>query len=333
MVFPPPLIVGGGTFSEQYNSDPESLPISEILRYAFTNGVNAIDTSPYYGDSEILIGKALKELSDEFPRESYSICTKVGRISLDSFDYSKEHVEFSVRRSCERLNTTYLDLVYLHDVEFVPLEDTLIALRELRRLKDIGLIKRFGLSGYPVHYLYEVTRKCATEYVDDIGPLDAILSYCNLNLQNVVLDNYYDKLKNECKIGIISNASILSMSLLREQETVAFHPCSKELRDCADKAADHCQSKGMKLSDLATRYAVSKWIGKGPTVIGVSSVEEMATAIRNYKKIEERLPNNKLTDEETEMVKEIQESIFGSHFNETWSSGLISGSDTHKPSV
>lgn len=54
----PRLIIGGAPFSAQYNEDPESIPIVEILRVAFENGINCIDTSPYYGNSEILIGKA-----------------------------------------------------------------------------------------------------------------------------------------------------------------------------------------------------------------------------------------------------------------------------------
>ena len=39
-------------------------------------GVNAFDTSAYYGESEIVLGTALKALAREFPRSSYKlVCT------------------------------------------------------------------------------------------------------------------------------------------------------------------------------------------------------------------------------------------------------------------
>lgn len=45
--------------------------------------------------------------------------TKCGRFGPEDFDYSPARVRQSVMNSLERLHTTYLDTVYLHDVEFV----------------------------------------------------------------------------------------------------------------------------------------------------------------------------------------------------------------------
>lgn len=315
----PPLILGGATLNTQYNDDPHQVPIVDMLRYAFSHGIIAIDTSPYYGPSEIIYGNALESLKQEFPRDTYFICTKVGRVQLEEFDYSKENVRFSVERSCQRLKTSYLDLVYLHDIEFVPLQETLEALKELKRLKDEGIIRNFGLSGYPVDYLRFVTKKCAYDE-PDIGPLDAVLSYCNLNLQNVILDHNYPEWKIESKLKIINNGSILSMSLLRSQETRSFHPCSIELRQLASRAAQFCQENGVDLADLATRYALSKWFDKGSTVLGVSNLKELKEALQNYWIVKN---NDGAMDElDTQLVRHIQDVIFGDHMNETWNSGI-----------
>ena len=50
--------------------------------------------------------------------------TKCGRYGTDrdAFDYSPKTIRRSVERSLKRLNTDYLDVVYLHDVEFVAEE-------------------------------------------------------------------------------------------------------------------------------------------------------------------------------------------------------------------
>lgn len=313
------LVLGGAVLNTQYNDDPTQVPIVDMLRYAFSHGVTAIDTSPYYGPSEVIYGHALDALKQEFPRETYTVCTKVGRIQLDEFDYSRKHVRFSVLRSCQRLKTSYLDLVYLHDIEFMPLQDTLEALRELRALKDEGIIRKFGLSGYPIEYLRSVTAKCAHDE-PEIGPLDAVLSYCNLNLQNVLLEQHYDSWKAESGLKAINNGSILSMSLLREQETKSFHPCSQELRQLAAQAAEYTKENGVDLADLATRFAIAKWLKKGHTVLGVSNLQELKDALKNYWIVHDN--GGSLDAYDTKLVKHIQGAIFGKHLNETWSSGI-----------
>ena len=112
--------------------------------------------------------------------------TKCGRYGSPraDFDYSPATIRASVERSLKRLNTTYLDAVYLHDVEFVAAQvgpreaghptdalkpenletygladgqeakvwgdgDRLIldGLAELQKMKDEGLIKAIGLTG------------------------------------------------------------------------------------------------------------------------------------------------------------------------------------------
>lgn len=116
--------MGGGTFGYDYNTADtlESSIPAETLRAAFKSGMTAIDTSPYYTISETVIGKALQQISDEFPRESYVIITKAGRYpdSRTSFDYTRERVRASVKRSCELLGTTYVDGCYMHDVSSNP---------------------------------------------------------------------------------------------------------------------------------------------------------------------------------------------------------------------
>lgn len=322
------LILGGGTFSEQYNDDPTTVPIYELLSYAFSHGVTTIDTSPYYGPSELLIGGALSRI--RFDRGDIRICTKVGRIKEDVFDYSKENIRFSVLRSLERLlggsfdandkQNWYLDVVYLHDVEFQPMENCIEALLELRSLQRDGLIHNIGISGYPVEFLYKLALYCAND--DTLGPLDCVLSYCNLNLQNTILLDYYEKFKEDCHVKMVSNASVLSMSLLRSQETRYFHPCSTELQKCADEAAIYTQEQNEDLAELAMKYAFTQWLGKGPTLIGFSKLNELKQALQIYNDLSKNRPNHQLTQKEQNMVTHIRQEIFNTHINETWPSGI-----------
>lgn len=109
--------------------------------------------------------------------------TKCGRFGANSFDYSPVAIRNSVLQSLRRLQTEYLDTVYLHDVEFVctpvqakqtgnhalalteekaayGLEEgqegiihgegdqkILDAFAELRKMKEEGLIRSIGITG------------------------------------------------------------------------------------------------------------------------------------------------------------------------------------------
>lgn len=323
----PPLIVGGAVFNTQYAEDPAKLPIAEILRTAFANGMNAIDTSPYYGRSEELIGKALLTLQPEWKREQYLLCTKAGRIQLDEFDYSRAAVRLSVLRSLERLHTNYLDLVYMHDIEFVPEEQIYDALRELVLLKQEGVVRNIGVSGYPVEFLLQVARACTTH--KDIGALDAVMSYSHGCIQNTRLFDLYDAFF-ECGIKKLMNGSILSMSLLRSGVTHSFHPALAQLKEkVADVAQTLLREDEVELADLATRFALKRWLfqtqpqsssdlewnKKCSVVLGVSSVQELTDAVAGYGLVQQ----NKVDDEP--LFAKVQ-LLLGPHMNEAWESGI-----------
>jgi D-arabinose 1-dehydrogenase len=326
----PPIFIGGAVFNHQYSSDPQALPIKDIVETAFELGLNAIDTSPYYGPSEELLGKALSDI--KFSRDQYYICTKAGRVRLDEFDYSRENVRKSVERSLKRLGVEYLDLVYMHDIEFVEPQQIYEALRELKLLKEENVIRNFGISGYPVKLLYEIAYQCAR---GDIGPLDAILSYSNGCIQNTILFEYYDLFFKDCKIKKLLNGSILSMSLLRSNTTHSFHPGSKKLINKVDEiGANLLHNENIELADLATRFAIKNWLfstidqpnqqnlqwnEKTSVVLGVSNVDELKVAIAAYNQVK---TNEKgINDKDEIYVAEVQKKL-GNHMNETWPSGI-----------
>jgi len=92
-----------------------------MLHTTHRYGIRAFDTAPWYDNSETVLGTALQALSHEFPRSAYQLLTKVGRYgpTATDFDYSRDAVRRSVRRSLRRMHTQYLDVVYVHDIEFI----------------------------------------------------------------------------------------------------------------------------------------------------------------------------------------------------------------------
>src|SRR5690625_5290143 len=88
----------------------------KTVKTAVEHGINYIDVSPYYGltKAETVLGKAIKDLD----RNEIILSSKAGRYGENAFDFSYERVISSVEESLARLGTEYLDILFLHDIEF-----------------------------------------------------------------------------------------------------------------------------------------------------------------------------------------------------------------------
>lgn len=267
----PPLIFGTATFNYQYNPDPYELDTTGLVHKALEHGIRAFDTSPYYGPSEEIVGQALDTefVRANFPRDDFFIITKCGRIAAAEFDFSKQSVYQSVQRSLQRLRTKHLDLVYCHDVEFVPEEEVMEAIRELRRIRDEeGTIKYVGISGYPVAGLCSLAHRVLRETGE---PLDAVMSYANFTLQNTLLADKGIKELQAAGVDVVLNGSPLGMGLLRREGVPVgsmgnWHPASNDLRAAVRRASDFCDRHDEKLEVISIRYALESWLTAGASV-------------------------------------------------------------------
>ncbi|KAG2013460.1 D-arabinose dehydrogenase [Coprinopsis cinerea AmutBmut pab1-1] len=316
----PAIIYGAGSFSKQYNADDHissNIPLRTV-RLALRYGIRAFDTSVYYGPSEIVLGSILEALRDEFPRSTYRLMTKCGRYGLSDFDYDPNTIRQSVKRSLERLKTSYLDVVYLHDVEFVCdpvapqpsgnvasslLEDAgvyglapgdegkirgdgdrkvLSAFAELQKLKDEGLVKQIGITGYPLPTLLRLALLIL--HNPPYKPIDILLSYSHLCLQNTNFIEFVDQFKQRAKIATVLAASPLSMGLLTSR-IPDWHPAPPQLRQAVREAIEE---SGGDLPNLALGYSISRTgteNGSVPLVLGVSTPAEVHEAIRVWREI------------------------------------------------
>ena len=218
------------------------------------------------------------------------------------FDYSPEWVRYSVNRSCKRLRTDYLDVVFCHDVEFVSPPEVLAAVQELRCLRDQGLIRYVGISGYPVKVLCEL----AEMILEKTGqPLDIIQSYSNFNIQNTRL--FSDGLDRFVAAGVdvVLNASPLSMGLLRSTGVPIgsmgdWHPAPDDLRNAVLTASKWVDDQKDKIEKIAFRFAVENWMKKGSpvgtsawtpskrlgiTIMGVSSLAELDESMSVWRSV------------------------------------------------
>lgn len=177
------------------------------IRVVLELGMNFIDTSPFYGRgmSEVLLGIALREV----PRDSYMICTKLGRYDVGHFDFSARRVAESVDVSLHRLGCGHLDIVLCHDIEFVPLQQVIDeTLPALRKQQQAGKVRYVGISGYPQKIFREVLKK---------SELDCVLSYNQYTLQNTRFADESIPLLKEHQVGIMNGGPFIRSSAYQFQ--------------------------------------------------------------------------------------------------------------------
>ncbi|MFT6238651.1 MAG: L-galactose dehydrogenase [Paracoccaceae bacterium] len=209
-------------------------------------GMNFIDTSPFYGRgmSEVMLGQALKGIE----RDSYLIGSKLGRYTDKHFDFSAARVEESIHTTLHRLGTDHLDLILLHDVEFVKLpqiwEETIPA---VLKAKAEGKIRAIGFSCYPM--------ACFNTVLDQVeDDIDCVLSYNQYTLQNTTFaDTLVPRLKDK-GIGAI-NAGPFSARLLTNAPLPDWLKEPEEVKAAARAAAKLCEDNGVDIAQLALQFS------------------------------------------------------------------------------
>lgn len=164
-----PVAMSGNVFG--WTADDTAT--NAILDAYVAAGGNFVDTADSYagGRSEIMIGNWMRDRGN---RDATVVATKVGK-SAENPGLRARVLTRAVHASLERLQTDYIDLLYLHiDDPSVDFEETLLAVDELIRA---GLVRYFGGSDHTGNRLIEARIACAQL---GVAPMIALQNHYNL---------------------------------------------------------------------------------------------------------------------------------------------------------
>lgn len=131
--------LGGGYWGPQSHGDSV-----KAIHAAIRGGINHFDTAPVYGkgQAEMLIGQQLRK-----NREDFILASKC--FYKDPADFDK-----SFRTSLKRLNTSYIDIFYIHwprsNTDMRPVMEL------MERYRKEGLIRAIGVSNFSVAEMKQV---------------------------------------------------------------------------------------------------------------------------------------------------------------------------------
>lgn len=271
------LVYGTSAIGGVWGPVTETESIDALL-YALGNGISVFDTAPSYANSELYLGKALRQWKGARP----FVSSKIGRLKGESafdmkLDYSFEGMKRSIHNTLDTLGLEYLDLLFLHEPHKVPLKEIERILSTLKEFKALGLTKGLGVGGNPPLEFMSYITKDNFDVVSGYLRMDA----CNLS----VFDGEIQQYKKE---GIAYYAaSALHFSLLGNrfnkyiQDGVDGEWITEEDLKNAVQVKAIADSLNMPLPTLAQRYLFS--IAEADRIVmGARNTEQIKATVSDW---------------------------------------------------
>lgn len=211
---------------------------ANVYRYAYDHGINYFDNAEGYsnGDAERNLGKALKHME----RPKVFITTK---LHLEA-DESEESIISRFRKCMERLDTDYVDCLYMHGVKKVSLLDKPEFHSAVAKLKADGKLRFCGISSHgPRRDDQDSMEKVLTAAALD-GRFDAMLLIYNFMNQEAG-NNIIEACKQK---NVGTSAMKTSPGILKVDDYNPDQPTEAQLR---------------RLNRLKRRYDSEDEINKG----------------------------------------------------------------------
>lgn len=237
-----------------------------IVHEALDLGITFLDSSPFYGNAEERLGKALVGRRDQVV-----LATKAGRYGPADFDFTPARIRRSVENSLRLLRTDHVDILQLHDIEFVDLGPVFTdAYAELTALRAEGKCRYIGMTGYPVETMNRALRET---------DLDVLLTYAHATLLDDTLEREISPVAQAQGVGLI-NAAAVALGLLTPAGSSmgADHPATPPIRAAAATMAALCAERGADLAFLANQFSIQR-SGCATTLIGTAKSHHLRSAV------------------------------------------------------
>lgn len=234
-------------------------------------GVNFFDTADVYGDSELLLGKALALR----PRSSYVLATKFGAVG----GAAPGRVRGCLSASLERLGLAHVDLYYLHRVDpATPIEQTVAAMAELVRegkTRAIGLSEASAATLRRAHAVHPISAM-QSEYSAWFRDVEAdVLPACRELGVSLVA---YSPLGRGFLAGSATDPSKLDPADFRVTGIERFSGANAEHnRPIALEMAELAKAKGCTQGQLALAWVLAH----GKDIIPIPGTSRLARAREN----------------------------------------------------
>jgi aryl-alcohol dehydrogenase-like predicted oxidoreductase len=244
-----------GFYRREESRVPSRQEACRLVLHAFEKGVNLVDTAPSYGDSEEIIGEALRQWSGEVFVATKVNCEPGVRPGT---------LLRSIERSLRRLGIARLSLVQLHNATPESLTKGPV-LDVLLRAREAGKIEHLGASVYGVEAALAALRH---------PELAMVQAAYNLLDQRMRPEVFGEAIRLDK--GVLVRSALLKGVLTNRFRLLPDH--LKTLKSAARRAQAWARTMGLDLSQAALRFCSSA-AGAGSVLVGVRNQEELESAL------------------------------------------------------
>lgn len=238
----------------------------EIVKIVLRYGVNCFDTAQTYGNSEVVLGRAL-----EYCGAGPDIKI-ISKLSPELQPTDSEAVEQSVETSCQNLGVDQLWCLMLHGADWLDVWDEGLG-QVLSDVMRRGFIKYLGVSAY-----YPGEARRALENSD----IQIIQVPCNAWDQRMKTAGIFELVRSLNKLCFVRSIYLQGLLIMSTEEVRKKLPKATGVSQQWHKLAE---GYNLRPLELALGFAKSLW---QPLVIGVDNT---AQVIENFSLLEEvKLP-------------------------------------------
>lgn len=240
---------------------PSEADAARTLNCALDLGVNLIDTARAYGNSEAIIGRALKSRRNE-----YILATKIASLSWEGNTGRelREQVEASITESLRTLQTDIIDLLYIHNAtpELIQCGEIV---EIMQRAQEAGYARFIGTTTYG---------EAAPLAVLEDGRFDCVQVAYNL------LDRQFEErvlpLAKANDIGVVIRSVLLKGALTHRYAHLPEELC--ELRTVVEGVNALCSARDSSLPELAYRFVLAH-PAVSTALVGTGRVHELEAIV------------------------------------------------------
>ncbi|MEJ1230952.1 MAG: aldo/keto reductase [Galbitalea sp.] len=252
-----PYALGALMFATSVGNADENDSI-RVIHKALDAGINLIDTADAYGDSETVVGKALKGR-----RENVVLATKFGRPQGEDPNRqgaSRRWIMKAVEASLTRLQTDYIDLYQLHRLDpSTEIDETLSALSDLIHS---GKVRAIGSANTPASDIVEAQWVAERRGLERFRTEQPPYSLLNRGIETEVLPTVQRHGMGAIVWGPLGQG-MLTGRVRRGQDTDVrrasiFKAFSDERRlDAVERYIALAEEVGMPLTHLAMAFTIA----------------------------------------------------------------------------
>ena len=261
------LAVGTVQFGLPYGvanrtGQPSFKQVCEILACAIENGATTLDTAAAYGESESVLGQALREIG---ALDRVTIVSKIRHLKTMEQEQTPENEERWIRdsvvSSLERLGIGSLPVCLFHDTVDIARMDVLLA------LKREGLVQHAGVS---------VVRPGQMAMVLSTPGVEAIQVPMNMLDQRIKRSGDLAKAAGRGMVVFVRSVYLQGLLVMPLDE---IKPVLQQVVPVRQALQDIAAGAGLTMPEMALRYGLSL-PGVSSVLTGVETVAQMETNAR-----------------------------------------------------